>query len=178
MCCLTLTDDTYVFVDDLPDFLEITSVHSGEDVLPVGLVDVDGCVVVSTDCCGAGGEPIREVIADSAEIDAADCRGVIGGDVELWDDLQRSEEMARRIGTNLAAVVVATSAEMICGSGSRDFAVAFTSVGTPEVSDDTRVEICVDSVDTELVSSWNASSVSFCLFLHIVISRDKEETST
>ena len=98
---------------------------------------------------------------------------MIGGDVELWDDLQRSDEMARRVGTNLAAVVVATSAVMICGSGSRDFAV-----DTPEVSDDTRVEICVDSVDTELVSSWNASSVTFCLFLHIVISRDKEETST
>ena len=176
MCCLTLTDDTYVFVDvdGLRGFLETTSVHSGEDVLPVGVIDV----VVSTDCCGAGGEPIREVIADSTEIDAADCRGVIGGDVELWDDLQRSEEMARRVGTNLAAVVVATSAVMICGSGSRDFAVAFTSLGTPEVSDDTRVEICVDSVDTELVSSWNALSVSFCLFLHIVISRDKEETST
>ena len=50
--------------------------------------------------------------------------------------------------------------------------MAFTGLGTPEVSDDTRVEMCVDSVDTELVSSWNASSVSFCLFLHIVISRD------
>ena len=174
MCCLTLTDDTYVFVDDLRDFLETTSVHSGEDVLPVGVVDVDGCVVVSTDCCGAGGEPIREVITDSAEIDAADCGGVI----ELWDDLQRSEEMARRVGTNLAAVVVATSAVMICCSCSRDFAVVFTSLGTPEVSDDTRVETCVDSVDTELVSCWNASSVSFCLFLHIAISRDKEGTST
>ena len=83
MCCLTLTDDTYVFVDDLHDFLETTSVHSGEDVLPVGVVNEDGCVVVSTDCCGAGGEPIKEVIAGSAEIDAADCRRVIGGDVEL-----------------------------------------------------------------------------------------------
>ena len=101
MCCLTLTDDTYVFVDGLRGFLETTSVHSGEDVLPVGVIDV----VVSTDCCGAGGEPIREVIADSIEIDAADCRGVIGGDVELWDDLQRSEEMARRVGTNLSTCV-------------------------------------------------------------------------
>ena len=119
--------------------------------------------MVSTDCCGAGGEHVGEVIADSAEVDAANCKGVI---VELWDDLQRSEEMVRRLGTNLAAVVVATSSVMICCSGCREFAVAFTGLGTPEVSDDTRVEICVDSVDTELVSSWNASSVSFCLFLH------------
>ena len=170
MCCLTLVYGTYIFVDDFSDFFETTSVHSGEDVLAVGVVDVDGCVVVSTDSCRAGGEPIREVIADSAEIDAADCRGVIGGDVELW----RSEEMARRVGMNLAAVV----AVMICCSGSGDFAVAFTRFGTPEVNDDTRVEICVDSADTELVKSWNASSVSFCFFLHIVISRDKEETST
>ena len=76
-------DGTYVFVDDFSDFFETTSVHSGEDVLAVGVVDADGCVVVLTDCCGAGGEPIREVIADSAEIDAAGCRGVFGGDVEL-----------------------------------------------------------------------------------------------
>jgi len=150
--------------------------HSGEDVLPVGVVDVDGCVVVSTDCCGAGDEHIREVIADSAVVDAANCKGVIGRDVELWDDLQHSEEMARCGGTNLAAVVVATSAVMISCSGSREFAVAFTGIGTPEVSDDTRVEICVNSVDTELFNSWNASSVSFCLFLHIVISQDKEST--
>ena len=66
----------------------------------------------------------------------------------------------------------------VCSNGSREFPVAFTGLGTPEVSDDTRVKISVDSVVTELVSSWNASSVSFCLFLHIVISRDKEETST
>ena len=118
------------------------------------------------------------MIANSAEVDDANYKGVIGGDVEIWVDLQRSEEMVRRVGTNLAAVVVATSAVMICCSGSREFAVTFTCLGTLEVSDDTRVEICVDSVDTELVSSWNASSVSFCLFLHIVISRDKEETST
>ena len=86
--------------------METTSVHSGEDVLPVGVVDVDGCVVVSTDCCGAGGEHVGEVIADSAEVDATNCKGVIGGNVELWDDLQRSEEMVRRVGTNLAVVVV------------------------------------------------------------------------
>ena len=104
---------------------------------------------------------------------STDCKGVIGG-----DDLQRPEEKVRRVGTNLAAVVVATSAVMSCWSGRSEFAVAFTGLGIPEVSDDTRLEICVDSVDTELVSSWNASSVSFCLFLHIVISRDKEETST
>ena len=55
--------NTYVFVDDLSDFLETTSVHSGEDVLRVGVVDVDGCVVVSTDCCGAGGEHIGEMMS-------------------------------------------------------------------------------------------------------------------
>ena len=72
------------------------------------------------------------MIADSAEIDAANCKGVIGGDVELWYDLQRSEEMARRVGTNLAAVVVATSAVMICCSGNKEFAVTFTCIGTPD----------------------------------------------
>ena len=53
------------------------TVHSDEVVLPVSVVDVDSCGVVSTVCCGTEDERIREVVSDD---DTTDCRDVVGGE--------------------------------------------------------------------------------------------------
>jgi len=56
------------------------TVHSDEVVLPVSVVDVDSCGVVSTVCCGTEDEHIGEVVSVD---DTTDCMGVVGGEDDL-----------------------------------------------------------------------------------------------